>query len=66
MNLVLWVGAALVAGGLLSYLGQQFLALRKRQETEKKAEEVLVRTRDREKEILLEAKEEALKLRAQA
>ena len=63
---MLWVGAALVAGGLLSYLGQQFLALRKRQETEKKAEEVLVRTRDREKEILLEAKEEALKLRAQA
>lgn len=64
--IVLQVAVSLVAGGLLSYLLLQFLDLRKKKAAEKQAQEILARARAREKETLLEAKEEAIRIRSQA
>ena len=66
MQILLVAIASLVAGGLLSYLLLQLLGLRKKKAAEKQAEEILARARARDKESLLEAKEEGIRLRTQA
>src|SRR3989304_9699765 len=66
MQILLVAIASLVAGGLLGYLLLQFLDLRKKKAAEKQAEEILSRARARDKESLLEAKEEGIRLRTRA
>src|SRR3989337_1665226 len=66
MQILLVAIVSLVAGGLLSYLLLQFLDLRKKKAAEKQAEDILARARTRDKESLLEAKGEGIRLRSQA
>lgn len=63
---VAMVGGALIVGVALGFFATQWLALKKLRLAKEEAEAVLTEARTKQKETLLEAKEEAIRLRAVA
>jgi len=56
----------LVVGGLITYLARGMLAARRVRSAEKEADALLVDAKAKHKELLLEAKEEGIKIKSQA
>jgi len=64
--LIYGVLGGLVVGGLITYLARGMLAARRVRSAEKEADALLVDAKAKHKELLLEAKEEGIKIKSQA
>ncbi len=62
MSNLLWLLAALVAGALLGYSLRKILSKRLTESAEAKAEKLLTETKAKQRELLLQAKDKALKI----
>ncbi|MDY6906787.1 MAG: ribonuclease Y [Chloroflexota bacterium] len=63
---IVGVVVGLVFGGLVTYLAQRILTTRRIRTARKEAENLLTEARTKHKEVLLEAKEEAIRIKSQA
>jgi len=66
MTLVLIALAGLIAGGILGFVGWQFFSSKKAQNAQNKAEKIIDAAKNEEKDILLKAKDDALRFKNEA
>jgi ribonuclease Y len=62
LTTVLWLVAGLVVGGLVGYAIQKFVASKRVESAESKAQDLLKQANNKQKEILLSAKDKALQI----
>ena len=65
-NLIITVSIAVAIGGVLGYLLRKFWAQKQKQSWEAKAIKLLEEAKAKQKEIFLQAKDEALKIKEEA